>query len=69
MSGVMDEEVIARMRARIQQLQKVMSLAHDPRMIAALKDVIESGEADIRKLDAEAEAGPGHDQGETPGSI
>lgn len=50
----MDEEVIAHMRSRIQQLRKVMSLAHDPRMIAALQEVIDSGEADIKRLEAEA---------------
>lgn len=49
----MDKEVIAGMRARIQQLKKVMSLAHDPRMIALLEEVVESGEADVQKLEAE----------------
>jgi predicted nucleic acid-binding Zn-ribbon protein len=50
----MREDVIAGMKARVQQLRKVISLAHDQRMIDALQQVIESGEADIRKLEEEA---------------
>jgi predicted nucleic acid-binding Zn-ribbon protein len=50
----MSEEVIAGMRARVQQLRKVISLAHDQRMIDALQQVIDSGEADIKKLEKEA---------------
>jgi hypothetical protein len=45
-----DEEVIANMRARVHQLRRVVSLAHDQRIIEVLQQVIDSGEADIRKL-------------------
>jgi predicted nucleic acid-binding Zn-ribbon protein len=56
----MHDELIAHMRARIQQVRKVMALAHDPRMIDALKQVIAEAEADIAKLEAEA-ASPGEE--------
>lgn len=49
----MDEDVIARMRGRVQQLRKVISLAHDPRMIEIIQKIIDEGEADIAKLEAE----------------
>jgi len=49
----MSDELIARMKARVEQVQKVLRLAHDPRMIAALQEIIDSGEADIRRLQAE----------------
>ena len=54
---VMDEEVLAHMRARVQQLRKVKSLAHDPRMIELIQKIIDSGEADIAKLEAERNVG------------
>lgn len=54
MARIMSEEVIAGMRARVQQLRKVISLAHDQRMIDALQQVIDSGEADIKKLEKKA---------------
>lgn len=49
----MHDEVIAHMRERIAQIRRVMALAHDPRMIEVLQQVIDSGEADIAKLEAE----------------
>ncbi|HYX47312.1 MAG TPA: hypothetical protein VE820_10895 [Sphingomicrobium sp.] len=49
----MDEEVIAHMQARVQQLRKVENLAHDPRMIEMIQQVIDSVEADIAKLEAD----------------
>jgi predicted nucleic acid-binding Zn-ribbon protein len=49
----MHEEVIANIRERIMQIRKVMALAHDPRMIEVLQEVIASGEADIKRLEAE----------------
>jgi hypothetical protein len=45
-----DEEIIANMRARVQQLRRVVSLAHDQRIIEVLQQVIDSGEGDIRKV-------------------
>ncbi len=45
------------MRARVQQLRKVMNLAHDPRMIELIQKIIDSGEADIAKLEAERNTG------------
>ena len=56
----MDDDVIARMRARVQQLRKVISLAHDERMIVALQQVIDEGEADIRRLEKEAQGSARH---------
>jgi predicted nucleic acid-binding Zn-ribbon protein len=52
----MDEDLIAHLRARIQQLRKVMSLAHDPRMIAILQEVIDSAEHDLRRLETDRDA-------------
>jgi len=54
----MSDEVIAHMRARIGQVRKVLALAHDPRMIEILQQVVDSGEADIKKLEAEREQAP-----------
>ena len=48
-----NDEVIARMRNRIQRAQKVIEMAHDPEMIAMLERMIEEAEADIRILEAE----------------
>ena len=36
----MNEEVIAHMRGRIARVRKVLELAHDPRMIAMLSEMI-----------------------------
>lgn len=47
------EDLIPHMRARLDQLRKVMALAHDPRMIQMIQDIIDTGEADIAKLEAE----------------
>jgi hypothetical protein len=49
----MNDEVIARMRGRIQRAQKAIEMAHDPEMIALLERLIEEAEADIRILEAE----------------
>jgi len=57
----MNDEVIAHMRARVEQIRKVMALAHDPRMIEVLQQVIDSGEADIRKLEGEQAQSPKHE--------
>lgn len=48
----MSSNLITHMRERIQQLRRVKSLAHDPRIIKMLEEVIASGEADIRKLES-----------------
>lgn len=47
------EDLIPHMRARLDQLRKVMALAHDPRMIQMIQAIIDTGEADIAKLEAE----------------
>jgi hypothetical protein len=54
----MDHEVLVHMRARVEQIRKVMALAHDPRMIEVLQQVIDSGEADIAKLEAARDQQP-----------
>jgi hypothetical protein len=51
----MDDELIRHMRDRIEQLHKVLGLAHDQRMIEIIQKVIDDGEADIAKLEAERE--------------
>ena len=50
----MNDEVIAHMRGRIQRLRKVIGLAHDPRMIEILEQMIEEAERDIRTLEEAA---------------
>ena len=49
----MDEEIIAHMKERMRQVRRIIELAHDPEMIAILRKIIESGEADIARLEAE----------------
>ena len=49
----MHDELIANIRARAEQLRRVVALAHDPRMIEALRKVIAEEEADIARLEAE----------------
>lgn len=56
----MDQAAIERLRERIEELKKVMRLAHDPRMISLLKEVIDSGEADLRRLEDIAKEDSGH---------
>jgi len=58
----MHEELIANIRARAEQLRRVVALAHDQRMIEALQKVIAEAEADIKTLEAEqAQAQAPHD--------
>jgi hypothetical protein len=57
----MDDDVLTHMRARVAQIRKVLALAHDPRMIEVLQQVIESGEADIARLEADRAESPNHD--------
>lgn len=45
-------DLISRMRGRAEQLRKVVSLAHDPRVIEAVQRVINEIDADIRRLEA-----------------
>ena len=49
----MASELISRMRGRAKQLRKVKSLAHDPRIIEVVQQVIDEIEADIKRLEAE----------------
>ena len=49
----MSEEVIANMRDRIERMRKVMRLAHDPRMIELIEQMIAEAERDIAKLETE----------------
>jgi ribosome-associated translation inhibitor RaiA len=53
----MDNELLARMRGRAEQVRRVMNMAHDPRMIEALQKVIDEIEADIRRLETRSKAG------------
>lgn len=61
MGSAMDDDVLAHMRARVAQIRKVLALAHDPRMIEVLQQVIESGEADIARLEADRAESPNND--------
>jgi hypothetical protein len=49
----MHEDVIAHMRDRAGRLRKVIALAHDPRMIEMLEQVIAGIEADVSRLEQE----------------
>lgn len=49
----MSEDMICRMRDRIARTRKVISLAHDPRMIEMLEQNIVEAEADIARLESE----------------
>lgn len=53
----MDEEIIAHMKERMRQVRRIVELAHGPEMIAILNKVIESGEADIARFEAERQQG------------
>jgi hypothetical protein len=51
------KDLLEHMRGRIAQLRKVMALAHDPRMIEMIQAIIDEGEADIARLEAERRRG------------
>jgi hypothetical protein len=53
MLALMNDELIAHMKARVAQVRKIAAMAHDPKMIEMLRRLAEDGEADIRKLEAE----------------
>jgi hypothetical protein len=55
---MIDEELIGRMRARVQQLRKMIGMAHNPELVAILTRVAEDGEADIARLEAELAGKP-----------
>ena len=48
----MNDEVIVHMCGRIERLRRIMELAHDPKMIVMLEEMIGEMEADIKKLRA-----------------
>lgn len=50
----MDDDLLAHMKERMRQVRRIVEMAHDPQMIAILTEVLESGEADIKRLEAEA---------------
>ena len=52
----MTKDLVDRMRGRVRQVRKVQQLAHDPQMIEMLQKIIDEGEADIARLEAEQEA-------------
>lgn len=47
----MSDDLISRIRERIEQLQGIKSLSHDQRVIEAIDGVIKNAEADIRTLE------------------
>jgi hypothetical protein len=50
----MQDDVIAHIRERIATMRKISAMAHDPRMIEMLQDMVSQAEADIRKLEGES---------------
>jgi hypothetical protein len=48
----MSEDVIAHMRARIEQCRRLAKYINDPRTTEALLKMAEDGEADIERLQA-----------------
>ena len=48
----MTAKVIAHMHDRIRRARKIIELAHDREMIAALEQMIEEAQADIERLKA-----------------
>ena len=53
-----DQDMIARMRDRVQRVRRVAAMAHDPQMIQMLQQMADEGEADIKRLEAELAAAP-----------
>jgi predicted nucleic acid-binding Zn-ribbon protein len=54
MLGGMNEEVIAHIRERMATVRKIISMAHDPRMIEMLEAMLAQAEEDIRRLEADS---------------
>lgn len=48
----MDELLIAKMRSRIERTRRIILMAHDPRMVRMLEDMVEQAEADLKKAEA-----------------
>lgn len=48
-----DEELLAHIRERMRQIRRVISMAHDPKMIEILEKVVREGEEDIARLEAQ----------------
>jgi hypothetical protein len=52
-SGSVGEEVIAEMRARVEQCRRLARTTNDSRVAETLRQMANEGEADIAKLEAE----------------
>jgi hypothetical protein len=48
-----DEELIAKMRARVAQCRRLADMTHNREMRETLLQIANDGEADIRKLEAQ----------------
>jgi hypothetical protein len=55
----MNDEILAHMKERMRQVRRIIEMAHDPEMIGILRKIVESGEADIARLEAEQRAPDG----------
>lgn len=53
----MDQEIIANMRARVAKCRSLANATTDPRTAKILNQMADEGEADIRRLEAERDAG------------
>ena len=48
-----DEELLAKMRARVEQCRRLADMTHNREMRETLLQIANDGEADIRKLEAQ----------------
>lgn len=52
-SAVMNEQVIAKMRARVEQCRRLARTTNDAHVAHVLRQMADEGEADIAKLEAQ----------------
>ena len=56
--SAMDQKIIANMRARVDMCRRLAETTHDERTAKILRQMADEGDADIRRLEAEAAAAP-----------
>jgi len=49
-----DEEIIAKMRARVEQCRRLARWINDPKAAAILHSMADEGDEDIRRIEAES---------------
>jgi hypothetical protein len=65
----MANELIAHMRARVDQCRRLANMITDEKAASVLRKMAEDGEADIARLEAEEAAGNGQQQGSPPAAF